>query len=381
MAQYRDPVYGINGKNTYDQMRYPQSINTDINNQYAQKPLGTQQGPGLPMQFGQASARAYAQEFQLSPEILALNKQQQLQQPSQGVSIVQNIIQPQPIYQEIQHYDKPVQVVPRTDIEEPWRNKCTILEKQIYDLQQENFRLKSQNIASEKISYFEDTGRVNQLMQEVDRLNKTIIDLNSEIDQWRLRYQSLETQLKTRSNVEMEVERMKRAVQDNDNIVQVEMNRLREQLDQWQRRCQSLESQSFEAQNFLAKSRTKEQNIFNLQSDLKKAEINLKLKQDDLDTVQSKLIRLEKIVQETEYQNQEITNLRKIIDDRNKELELLRRQSQSQQSKQNLKDLESKVSLFQNECNRLNQLLTHKEQELQLYRDQLKRQSHYSNKQ
>ncbi|CAK72629.1 unnamed protein product (macronuclear) [Paramecium tetraurelia] len=386
MASYRDPGYGINSKSAYDPIRYPQSMNIDIN---AQKPLGPESGPGLPIQFGSASARAYAKEFQVSPEVQALNKQQQFQQPTQGAAIIQNIVQPQTIYQEIQHYDKPVQVVPRTDIEEPWRTKCTFLEKQIYDLQQENFRLKAQNIASEKISYFEDTGRVNQLMQEVDRLNKTILDLNSEIDQWRLRYSNLEDQLKMRSVVDMELERMKRAVQDNENIVQIEMNRLRDQLDQWQRRCQSLESQRFEAQDFLSKSRTKDQNIcniminfvVNLQSDLKKAELNLKLKQDDLDTVQQKLNRFEKIVRETEYQNQEIANLRKIIDDRNKELEILRRSSQSQQANQNLKDLESKVSLFQSECNRLNQLLNHKEQELQLYRDQLKRQSHYSNKQ
>ncbi|CAD8054143.1 unnamed protein product [Paramecium sonneborni] len=381
MQQYRDPVYGINGRSTYDQLRYPQMTNQDINTQYTQKPLNTEYGRELPMQFGQAPARAYAQEFQLSPEIQALNKQQQFVQPTQSTPILQNVVQPQPIYQEIQHYDNPVKVVPRIDIEEPWRNKCTFLEKQIYDLQQENFKLKQQNIASEKISYFEDTGRVNQLMQEMDRLNKTILDLNSEIDQWRFRYSSLEDQLKTRSNVELEIEKMKRAVQDNENIVQVEMNRLREKLDEQQRKCQSLESYSYEAQNFLAKSRTKDQNIFNLQSDLKKAELNLKLKQDDLDTVQQKLNRMEKIVQENEFSNLEISNLRKIIDDRNKEIEILRRQSQAQTVNQNLKDLENKVSLFQNECNRLNQLLNHKEQELQLYRDQLKRQSHYSNKQ
>ncbi|CAD8046881.1 unnamed protein product [Paramecium sonneborni] len=381
MQSYRDPINGMNGRSTYDQLRYPQMMNQDINTQYSQKPLSLEQGRELPIQFGQAPARAYAQEFQLSPEVQALNKQQQFQQPTQSAPILQNFVQPQTIYQEIQHYDKPVKVVPRIDIEEPWRNKCTFLEKQIYDLQQENFRLKQQNIASEKISYFEDTGRVNQLIQEVDRLNKTILDLNSEIDQWRFRYSSLEDQLKTRFNVEMEVERMKRAVQDNENIVQVEMNRLREQLDESQRRCQSLESYSYEAQNFLAKSRTKDQNIFNLQSDLKKAELNLKLKQDDLDTVQQKLNRMEKIVQENEFSKLEIFNLRKIIDDRNKEIDILRRQSNSQQVNQNLKDLESKVSLFQNECNRLNQLLNHKEQELQLYRDQLKRQSHYSNKQ
>lgn len=32
----------------------------------------------------------------------------------------------------------------------------------------------------EKVTYFEDTGRVNLLNQEVDRLKKTITDLNNE---------------------------------------------------------------------------------------------------------------------------------------------------------------------------------------------------------
>ncbi|CAD8135542.1 unnamed protein product [Paramecium octaurelia] len=381
MSSYRDQAFGINSRPSNDPLRFPQTITADIYNNFSQKPLANEQSSGLPFQFGSAPARAYAQELQLSPDIQVLAKQQQMQQHPAALPVQQKVIQPQPIYQEIQHFDKPVKVVSRSDIEEPWRNKCQFLERQIYDLQQENIRLRQSNIASEKVTYFEDTGRVNQLMQEIDRLNKTILDLNQEIDQWRQRYQSLEAQLKTRQNVEMEIERMRRSVQDNENIMHVEMNRLREQLDEWQKRCQSLESQSQDAQTYLAKSRTNEQQIFNLQADLKKAEMSLKSKQDDFEALQQKFNRLERVVRDSEYQSQEMANLRKIIDDRNKEIDILRRQSHSQFGNQSIKDLEGKLALFQGECERLNQLLNHKEQELQLYRDQLKRQSHYSNKQ
>ena len=44
------------------------------------------------------------------------------------------------------------------------------------------------NQSLERVTYIEDTGRVNQLIAENDRLNRVILDLNSEIEQWRKRY-------------------------------------------------------------------------------------------------------------------------------------------------------------------------------------------------
>lgn len=75
------------------------------------------------------------------------------------------------------------------------------------------------NITTEKVTYYEDTGRVNNLVSEVDRLNKTLLDLNKEIETWRNRYVSLEAQLKARANVEVELDRMRRVVQDSENVM------------------------------------------------------------------------------------------------------------------------------------------------------------------
>lgn len=45
---------------------------------------------------------------------------------------------------------------------------------------------------TEKVTYVEDTIKLNQLYLEIDRLNKCILDLSLDLDGWKNKYLQLE---------------------------------------------------------------------------------------------------------------------------------------------------------------------------------------------
>ena len=77
------------------------------------------------------------------------------------------------------------------------------------ELQNELQKYRGSNQTFEKVTYIEDTARVNSLIYENDRLNRVIMDLNNEIITWTKKYKSLEENLLAKQGLDVELDRLK----------------------------------------------------------------------------------------------------------------------------------------------------------------------------
>jgi len=67
---------------------------------------------------------------------------------------------------------------------------------------------------------------------EVDRLNKCLLDMSLDLDNWKNKYNQLENKTK-RHLTDVDVDRMRAIMLENEKVLNSEITRLRSDLDDW----------------------------------------------------------------------------------------------------------------------------------------------------
>ncbi|KAM3132564.1 hypothetical protein pb186bvf_015377 [Paramecium bursaria] len=224
---------------------------------------------------------------------------------------------------ELYHVERELQVLSVEDVEEPWKKKCVQLEISIYDLQTELARYKSIALG-EKQSVVDDQQiqayemRLKSMRENEDDLKRQLEISQNEIDDWRTRYQRLQSEFQAkqanneevrslRENIvdkdrrilkledllrtnENEMQNMQLEIQKRDGIIQDlnnELNHLDQQISISQHQVQ--QSQNLQKEIDMWKDRFKEANgqVFNLKSEL----TSVKAELDTLKNKQTQVIQ------------------------------------------------------------------------------------------
>lgn len=115
---------------------------------------------------------------------------------------------------------------------------------------------------------------------EIDRLNKCLLDMSLELEGWKHKYQQLSD--KTGRNItDIEIDKMRNIMLENESILNGEISRLRESLDEWQKRYRILELSLSEARGGEGTIRELEQKISNLRQDLDRQNYQLNTKSSE----------------------------------------------------------------------------------------------------
>ncbi|KAM3131337.1 hypothetical protein pb186bvf_016519 [Paramecium bursaria] len=289
---------------------------------------------------------------------------EQLQAPprmNQNVPLQNPIVHQQhtvthPQVRDIVHREAPITVVSREQIESVWRQKCTHLEQALTEVQTEVMRLRGIGM-SEKVTYVEDTLKINQLYLEIDRLNKCLLDMSLELENYKHKYHMV-TDKQARNIAEIEIDKLRNIMLENESLMNQEINRLRQQLDEWQKRYRILELSLSEARGGEGNVRDMEQTIAQLRQDVDRGIYNLNAQRAETEDWKLRYQRLESQHRDIGQQDVELRRLREMVDSRNREIEALRVNQvyevdqKQQQQKQEIERLQSEIRVKNAEIDR-----------------------------
>ncbi|CAD8205581.1 unnamed protein product [Paramecium pentaurelia] len=240
-----------------------------------------------------------------------------------------------PTIEQIHISEHPVQVIKREELDRSYQEQIQKLENQLNSLQMENIKLRSVQ-ATEKISIGEDVTRINQLKDEIQKYMKIAFELQQEIDIWKKRYADFEAEVRFQYGVEQELSNTKRDLQETNIILNHEIKMQKDLVLEWQKKYKDLEFKIFgfnEESSVIQK--TKEQQIRELQSKLalmttevERVNVLNNQKNNEMERWKGRFqdIETESLDKDSRLTqlNTEMSRLRQVIDNLNRENGLLK---------------------------------------------------------
>ncbi|CAD8085047.1 unnamed protein product [Paramecium sonneborni] len=342
--------------------------------------------------------RSNTNDIVTSPNILYIHRNQQSSQPTIRLESQPKILKPSQSTYNVK--------ILETDELIYFRNKCSFQEKQIQDLQSEINKLKS--TVQEKVTYIEDTHRIQQLesnlqsyQQECNRINHLLGEIQNESEQFKQKNLFLSQQLIQFQQQQIEFDKLKRNSQETDQYWQNEIQRLNVLVSQSQSQLHQLQKTLIETKKYEQMYHQQQPIQTQLAIELERITQILKSKAEEYDQQKSTYIKeieiLSKRIKESEFELKELrireNNLKLSIDElskennhitekflneiKNKNDEIQKLQSIIQTLQTTLQDT-SKYQEYQirskmqnEEINNLNQLIRIKSDEADKYKHQI----------
>lgn len=274
----------------------------------------------------------------------------------------QNHVYTHNISHDINHDQSAVNVISKEEMEQRWRVKCEALQDSLTHCQTELLRLRGMG-AKEKVTYVEDTIKLNQLYYEIERLNKVLIDTTFELENYKSKCKKLEE----KTPQEVDIDQLRRIMEENENILHDEINTYKNQLDEWQKRYRILELSLNEVRGS-GDGVVRDQDIkmSEIRQELERVTYAYQDKEDECEEVKGRLRTLENQLKDQASTDVEIRRLKEMIATRNSEIEDLRYQQMNNQ------EMEAKMGNLYNEIDRLNGLLKLKQNEINMMHTEVK---------
>ncbi|CAD8049648.1 unnamed protein product [Paramecium sonneborni] len=188
----------------------------------------------------------------------------------------------QPNNAEVHHQERPLQVVTLDDMDSRWKTKCMQLEVYLFDLQQENLRLKGN---APQISYVQDDSKINELInanKELKDQEKTLRSnnkqLQDELDQWKQRYKQLQESNSKNQGADDEIRLLKKKIssltddlkssQEQNEFKDQEIRKLKLLMNDKDNELESLDQRIRELELQLESFSQSEQQIISLQGEV-----------------------------------------------------------------------------------------------------------------
>lgn len=188
--------------------------------------------------------------------------------------------------------------------------------------------------------------------------------MSLELESWKHKYSTLADK-SGRNITDIEIDKMRNIMLENESILNSEITRLREGLDEWQKRYRILELSLSEARGSEGTIRELEQKISSLRQDLDRQNYQLTAKANECEDYRQKYMRIEQQLRDQATVDIEIRRLKEMIDSRNREIESLR-QFQSATTM-----LEEKIRSLNGDIDRLKGQLGPKDDEIARLRQEI----------
>ncbi|CAK90458.1 unnamed protein product (macronuclear) [Paramecium tetraurelia] len=255
-----------------------------------------------------------------------------------------------PHVREMYHREAPITVVTRDEIESVWKAKCSQLEQALTECQTEVMRLRGIG-ATEKITYVEDTLKINQLYLEIDRLNKCLLDMSLELDQYKHKLY-MATDKQARQQAEIDVDKMRAIMVENEAMLNAEIVRLRDQNEELSKRYRILELSMADSRHQLS-LKEYEATLSQLRQEIDRAQFSVNSQRAETEEWKLKYQRLEAQLRDSAQYEVEIRRLKEMVDNRNREIESLKLNSQFENDGK-LQNLKLEIERLQNELRQKN---------------------------
>ncbi|CAD8046364.1 unnamed protein product [Paramecium primaurelia] len=188
----------------------------------------------------------------------------------------------QPNNAEVHHQERPLQVVTLDDMDSRWKTKCMQLEVYLFDLQQENLRLRGN---APQISYVQDDSKINELINtnkelkiQEQGLRQSNKQLQDELDQWKLRYKQLQESNSKNQGADDEIKLLKKKIssltddlkssQEQNQFKDQEIRKLKLLMNDKDNELESLDQRIRELELQLESFSQSEQQIISLQGEV-----------------------------------------------------------------------------------------------------------------
>ncbi|CAK86732.1 unnamed protein product (macronuclear) [Paramecium tetraurelia] len=255
-----------------------------------------------------------------------------------------------PHVREMYHREAPITVVTRDEIESVWKAKCSQLEQALTECQTEVMRLRGIG-ATEKITYVEDTLKINQLYLEIDRLNKCLLDMSLELDQYKHKLY-MATDKQARQQAEIDIDKMRAIMVENEAMLNAEIVRLRDQNEELSKRYRILELSMADSRHQLS-LKEYEATLSQLRQEIDRAQFSINSQRAETEEWKLKYQRLEAQLRDSAQYEVEIRRLKEMVDNRNREIESLKLNSQFENDGK-LQNLQLEIERLQNELRQKN---------------------------
>ncbi|CAD8111182.1 unnamed protein product [Paramecium sonneborni] len=255
-----------------------------------------------------------------------------------------------PHVREMYHREAPITVVTRDEIESVWKAKCSQLEQALTECQTEVMRLRGIG-ATEKITYVEDTLKINQLYLEIDRLNKCLLDMSLELDQYKHKLY-MATDKQARQQSEIDIDKMRAIMIENEAMLNAEIVRLRDQNEEISKRYRILELSMADSRHQLS-LKEYEATLSQLRQEIDRAQFSINSQRAETEEWKLKYQRLEAQLRDSAQYEVEIRRLKEMVDNRNREIESLKLNSQFENDGK-LQNLQLDLERQQNELRQKN---------------------------
>ncbi|CAD8099822.1 unnamed protein product [Paramecium sonneborni] len=267
------------------------------------------------------------------------------QQYNKGNENAQSHTVTHPHVREMYHREAPITVVSRDEIESVWKAKCSQLEQALTECQTEVMRLRGIG-ATEKITYVEDTLKINQLYLEIDRLNKCLLDMSLELDQYKHKLY-MATDKQARQQAEIDIDKMRAIMIENEAMLNAEIVRLRDQNEEISKRYRILELSMADSRHQLS-LKEYEATLSQLRQEIDRAQFSINSQRAETEEWKLKYQRLEAQLRDSAQYEVEIRRLKEMVDNRNREIESLKLNSQFENDGK-LQNLQLDLERLQNE--------------------------------
>ena len=240
-----------------------------------------------------------------------------------------------------------------------WKAKCSQYEVLLSEAKNEEPRRK------------ETENKLDLLTREIEKLSNALREKMGEIEEWRVRYSRLESNVRDREGLEIEIIRLKELLQ----------GKLKE-LDDWKSRYGKLEVYVSENSGLQARIEDYEGKIITLSKELERLGQALQMKISECDEARTRVSRLETVNRDGDVLEKELRNMKEIVgvkllenDDlrtNNSRLEFLLSEKGNYDGK--MREYEDKISLLANELEKLSRYLREKTEENEELRNHLAKQ-------
>ncbi|CAD8111648.1 unnamed protein product [Paramecium primaurelia] len=351
-------------------------------------------------------SKSNTRDLLTSPNIVYVTRTIQQQNTQPPIRLETQQLKPSSSQYNIKVQDIVKVMEPSREELEFYKNKCSLYEKQIQELTNEIHRLKS--TCQEKVTYIEDTHRIQQLETnlqqyqiELNRVNTLLSETTNESEQLKIKVTQMNQQFMAFQQHQVEYERIKKSSQDNEQYLQNEIQRLNVLVSQSQSQLQQMQKTLIETKKYEQSYMQQQQVQGQLTTELERITILLKQKSEEYDQSKQTYIKeieiLSKRLRESELEIQDLKNreinYKQNIDNQlrenqnisdkymnemvNKNEEISKLQSIIQTLQMTLQDTtkyqeyEIRSKLQNEEINNLNQRIRIKQDELDKYKQQL----------